>query len=101
MSRSGITSGWPKKAEWVVRNAEALGRPSKGPSNVFEPVGDRPSNLVGTVLLHEVETSDDDAVLIREAARCGGGSGGARCLSLADYVMETGATRGATVAEGC
>jgi hypothetical protein len=36
---------------------------------VFEPAGDRPTNLVGTVLLHEVETSDDDAVLVREAAR--------------------------------
>jgi hypothetical protein len=24
-------------------------QPSKGPSNVFQPVGDRPSNLVGTV----------------------------------------------------
>jgi len=32
---------------------------------------------------------------------CGGGSGGARCLSLADYVMETGATREATAAGGC
>jgi hypothetical protein len=32
---------------------------------------------------------------------CGDGSGGARCLSLADYVMETGATRGATAAGGC
>ena len=51
-----------------MRNAEPLGQPSKGPSNAFEPAGDRPSNLVGTVLLHEVETSDD-AVLIREAAR--------------------------------
>ena len=53
----------------VVRNAEPLGQPSKGASNAFEPAGDRPSNLVGTVLLHEVETSDDDAVLVREAAR--------------------------------
>jgi hypothetical protein len=33
--------------------------------------------------------------------RCGVGSGGARRLSLADYVMETGATRGATAAGGC
>jgi hypothetical protein len=41
----------------------------KGPSNAFEPAGDRPSNLVGTVLLHEVETSDDDVVLIMETAR--------------------------------
>src|SRR5690349_2967004 len=40
----------------------------QGPSDEFEPAGDRASNLVGTVLLHEVETSDDDAVLIREAA---------------------------------
>jgi hypothetical protein len=39
------------------------------PSNAFKPAGDRLSNLVGTVLLHEVETPDDDAVLIREAAR--------------------------------
>jgi hypothetical protein len=46
-----------------------LGQLSKGPSNAFEPAGDRLSNLVGTVLLHEVGTSDDDAVLIREAAR--------------------------------
>jgi hypothetical protein len=52
-----------------VRNAEPLGQPSKGPSNAFEPAGDRLSNLVGTVLLHEVETPDDDAVLIKEAAR--------------------------------
>jgi hypothetical protein len=52
-----------------VRNAEPLVQPSKGPSNAFEPAGDRPSNLVGAVLLHEVETPDDDAVLIREAAR--------------------------------
>ena len=43
--------------------------PSEAPSNAFEPAGDRPSNVVGAVLLHEVETSDDDAVLIREAAR--------------------------------
>src|SRR5260370_27340165 len=35
----------------------------------FVRAGDRPSNLVGTVLLHEVETSDDDAIVIREAAR--------------------------------
>jgi hypothetical protein len=49
-----------EKAEWVVRDAEALGQPSKGPSNAFEPAGDRPSNLGGTVLLHEVETSDDN-----------------------------------------
>src|SRR5260370_36262177 len=35
----------------------------------FVRAGDRPSNLVGSVLLHEMETSDDDAVLIREAAR--------------------------------
>jgi hypothetical protein len=48
----------------VVRNAEALGQPSKGSSNSFEPAGDRPSNLVGTVLLHEVKTSDDNVVLI-------------------------------------
>ena len=41
----------------------------QGPSNAFEPAGDRRSNLVGTVLLHEVETSDDDAMLFREAAR--------------------------------
>src|SRR5690242_641416 len=40
---------------------------AKFPSNSFEPAGDRLSNLVGTVLLHEVETSDDDVVLIREA----------------------------------
>ena len=33
--------------------------------------------------------------------RCGVGSGGARRLSLADYVMETVATRGATAAGGC
>src|SRR5689334_17378122 len=39
------------------------------PSNAFEPADDRLSNLVGTVLLHEVETPDDDAVLVREAAR--------------------------------
>jgi hypothetical protein len=45
-----------------------LGQLSKGPSNAFEPGGDRLSNLVGTVLLHEVGTSDD-AVLIREAGR--------------------------------
>jgi DNA-binding MarR family transcriptional regulator len=38
------------------------------PSNAFEPASDRLSNLVETVLLHEVETPDDDAVLIREAA---------------------------------
>ena len=31
---------------------------------------------------------------------CGGGSGGARCLSLADYVMGPGTTRGATAAGG-
>jgi hypothetical protein len=31
---------------------------------------------------------------------CGGGSGGARCLSLADYVIGMGATRGATAAGG-
>src|SRR6266852_9741839 len=42
---------------------------SATPSYSFEPASDRPSNLVGSVLLHEVETSDDDAVLIREAAR--------------------------------
>jgi hypothetical protein len=35
------------------------------PSNVFKPAGDRLSNLVGTVLLHEVENPDDDAVLIK------------------------------------
>ncbi len=45
------------------------GQPSKGSSNSFEPAGDRPSNLVGSVLLHEVQTSGDDAALIREAAR--------------------------------
>ena len=44
------------------------GRQSKGSSNSFEPTGDRPSNLVGTVLLHEVETFDDQVVLIREAS---------------------------------
>ncbi len=44
-------------------------RVPKGPSNAFEPAGDRPSNLVGTVLLHEVETFDDHVMLIREAAR--------------------------------
>jgi hypothetical protein len=38
-------------------------------ANSFESAGDRPSDLVGSVLLHEVETSDDDAVLISEAAR--------------------------------
>jgi len=38
-------------------------------SNPFEPASDCLSNLIGTVLLHEVETRDDDAVLIREAAR--------------------------------
>ena len=47
-----------------MRNAEALGQPSEGSSNSFEPAGDRPSNLVGTVLLHEVKTSDDNVVLI-------------------------------------
>src|SRR5215471_8622086 len=45
------------------------GQPSKGPSNSFEPAGDRPSNLVRTVFLHEMETSGDNVVLIREAAR--------------------------------
>jgi hypothetical protein len=58
-----------EKAEWVVPDPEALGQPSKGPSNAFEPAGDCPSNLVRTILWHEVETSDDDAVLVREAAR--------------------------------
>ena len=43
--------------------------PSKGPSNAFEPADDHPSNLVGTVLLHEVETSDDHVMLIREVVR--------------------------------
>ena len=38
-------------------------------SNSFEPAGDCPSNLLGTVLLEEVETSDDEVVLIRESAR--------------------------------
>ena len=52
-----------------MRNAEPLSQPSKGPSNSFEPAGNRPSNLVGTVLLHEVETSDDNTVLVRKAAR--------------------------------
>jgi hypothetical protein len=51
----------------VASNAEPLGHLSQGPSNSFEPAGDRPSNLVGTVLLHEVEASDDDVVLVREA----------------------------------
>jgi hypothetical protein len=57
---------------WVHWSEECLGdrgQSSKDSSNWFEPAGDRPSNLVGTVLLHEVETSDDDAVLVREAAR--------------------------------
>jgi hypothetical protein len=49
--------------------AYGLGQPSKGPSNSFEPASDRPFNLVETVLLHKVETSDDHVVLIREAAR--------------------------------
>jgi hypothetical protein len=44
-------------------------RRAKNPSNSFEPAGDRPSDLVGTVLLQEVEAFDDDAVLVREAAR--------------------------------
>ena len=35
----------------------------------MEPAGDRPSDLVGVVLLHEVETFDDDVVLVGEAAR--------------------------------
>ena len=30
----------------------------------FEPAGDRPSNLVGTDLLHEVETFDDPVLLL-------------------------------------
>jgi DNA invertase Pin-like site-specific DNA recombinase len=39
-----------------VFDAEPPGWPSEGPSNPFEPAGDRPSDLVGAVLLHEVET---------------------------------------------
>jgi hypothetical protein len=38
-------------------------------SNAFEPASDCLSNLIGTVLLNEVETRDDDAMLIKEAAR--------------------------------
>ena len=43
--------------------AEPPGRPGYGPSDSLQPAGDRPSDLIGTVLLHEVQTSDDDAVL--------------------------------------
>jgi hypothetical protein len=39
------------------------------PSNSLEPAGDRPSDLVGTALLHEVEASDHDGLLVSEAAR--------------------------------
>lgn len=53
----------------LVFDAEPPGRPSEGPSNPLEPAGDRPSDLVGAVLLHEVETFDDDVVLVGEAAR--------------------------------
>ena len=68
MSRSGITSGWRKRLSGSCATQTVLGQPSKGPSNEFEPAGDRMSNLVGMVLLHEVETSDNHAVLIGEAA---------------------------------
>src|SRR5260370_38262251 len=54
---------------FVARFRTQTGLGSKGSSNSFEPGGDHASNLVGSVLLHEVETSDDDAVLIREASR--------------------------------
>ena len=50
-------------------DAEPPGRPSEGPSNPLEPARDRPSDLVGTVLLQELETFDDDVVLVGEAAR--------------------------------
>ena len=33
-----------------------------------QPVGNRASNLIGAILLHEVKTFDDDAVLVWEAA---------------------------------
>ena len=56
-----------KRVFVVVLNR--LRRSGECRSHLFEPAGDRPSDLVGTVLLHEVEASDDDAVLIREAAR--------------------------------
>ena len=57
-----------KRTARLVLGAQSPGRPGNGLSDSSEPAGDRPSDLVGTVLLHEVETFDDDAVLVREAA---------------------------------
>src|SRR5215469_5288972 len=56
--------------DWrLVLDAEPPGPPGNGLSDSFEPSGDRPPDLAGTVFLREVETCDDDAVLVGEAAR--------------------------------
>jgi hypothetical protein len=64
--KHSVFSAW---VHWSEERLGDRGQSSKGSSNSFEPAGDRASNLVGTVFLHEVETSDDDALLVREAAR--------------------------------
>jgi len=39
--------------------------------------------------------------MLRGVTSCGSGSWGGQCLSLADYVIGPGATRGATAAGQC
>ena len=67
---------------------------SATPSNSFEPASDGPSNLVGTVLLHEVETSHDDTALIRKVARLTAAPRAPTVMSASDRLRPPGTVAG-------